>query len=198
MRFSRRVDVAAARGGESSVITVVRCTTHLPVYHFRSKQILPHELADKIYDWYWDFNEPYTIIEQNGPGEVILYRMKEWKVRNLYKNSKGKDWRTRKENKIAIFDYLRDLICEGVIDAVDKTLWNEMRTIQITKGAPASAGHDDMVMATALACWGAKLKPTPSFHKLRATMIDDMIKSRRAARIVREGGYHKNIRGYKK
>lgn len=197
-RFAMGVDVAAGRGGDYSVITVVSCTTHLPVYHFRSNQILPHELADKIYQLYWDFDEPYTIIEQNGPGETVLYRMKEWKVKNLYKDAKGKDWRTRKENKIAIFDYLRDLVCEGVLDAVDKTLWAEMRSIQITKGAPASASNDDMVVATALALWGAKLKPTPSGYQVKKSIVDDMIKSRRASRIIREGGYHKHIRGWKK
>jgi len=197
-RYAMGVDVAAGRGGDYSVITVVSCTTCLPVYHYRSNQILPHDFAEKIYELYWDFNEPYTIIEQNGPGELVLYRMKEWKVKNLYKDAKGRDWRTRKENKIAIYDYLRDLICEGVIDAVDKTLWKEMQTIQITKGAPASAGHDDMVMATALACWGAKLKPTPSGYSIRKTMLDDMIKSRRAQRIRNNGGFHKHIRGWKK
>ena len=197
-KFAMGVDVAAGRGGDYSVITVVSCTTMLPIYHFRSNQILPHQLADKIYDLYWDFDEPYTIIEQNGPGETVLYRMKEWKVKNLYKDSKGRDWRTRKENKIAIFDYLRDLVCEGVICSVDKTLWTEMRSIQITKGAPASAGHDDMVVATALALWGAKLKPVPSFYQVRKTMVDDYLKSRRAARIIRNGGYHKHIRGWNK
>ena len=197
-KFAMGVDVAAGRGGDYSVITVVSCTTMLPIYHFRSNQILPHQLADKIYDLYWDFDEPHTIIEQNGPGETVLYRMKEWKVKNLYKDSKGRDWRTRKENKIAIFDYLRDLVCEGVICSVDKTLWTEMRSIQITKGAPASAGHDDMVVATALALWGAKLKPVPSFYQVRKTMVDDYLKSRRAARIIRNGGYHKHIRGWNK
>jgi hypothetical protein len=170
----------------------------LPIYHFRSNQILPHQLADKIYELYWDFDEPYTIVEQNGPGETVLYRLKEWKIRNLYKDKKNRDWRTRKENKIAIFDHLRDLICEGVINSVEKTLWQELRAIQITKGAPMNTnGHDDLVMATALALWGAKLKPTPSSHLVRKTMIDEMIKSRRAQRIIREGGFMKHIRGRK-
>lgn len=195
-KYAMGVDVAGGRGGDYSVITVVSCTTMLPIYHFRSNQILPHELADKVYELYWDFDEPYTIVEQNGPGETVLYRLKEWKIKNLYKDSKGRDWRTRKENKIAIFDHLRDLICEGVITSLDKTLWSEMRAIQITKGAPMNTnGHDDMVMATALALWGAKLKPAPTFTQVRKTMIDDMIKSKRAHRIIREGGFEKHIRG---
>jgi len=198
-KFAMGIDVAAGRGGDYSVITVVSCTTMQPIYHFRSNQILPHELADKIYELYWDFDEPYTLVEQNGPGETVLYRLKEWKVRNLYKDSKGRDWRTRKENKIAIFDHLRDLICEGIIDAVDKDLWAELRAVQITQGAPKVInGHDDMVMATALACWAAKLKPVPSFMQVRKTMLDDMIKSRRAQKIRRNNGIHKHIRGWAK
>lgn len=196
-RYAMGVDVAGGRGGDYSTITVVSCTTMLPIYHFRCNQILPHVFADKIYEMYWEFGEPYTIIEQNGPGETVLYRMKEWKVKNLYKDAKGKDWRTRKENKIAIFDYLRDLICEGVIVSVDKTLWSELRNIQLTKGAPAALGgaNDDLVMATALAVWAAKLKPVPNIMQVRKTMIDAMIKSTRAKKIIREGGYHKMIAG---
>jgi hypothetical protein len=198
-KFAMGVDVSGGRGGDYSVITVVSCTTMQPVYHFRSNQILPHILADKVYELYWEFNEPYTIVEQNGPGETVLYRLKEWKVKNLYKDAKGRDWRTRKENKIAIFDYLRDLICEGVIDAVERDLWAELRAVQITQGAPKVInGHDDLVVATALALWAAKLKPVPSFFQVRQSMIDDMIKSRRAASIKRNNGIHKNIRGWNK
>ena len=51
-KFAMGVDVAAGRGGDYSVITVVSVTTMLPVYHFRSNQILPHQLADKCYDLY--------------------------------------------------------------------------------------------------------------------------------------------------
>lgn len=196
-KFAMGVDVAAGRGGDYSVITLVSCTTLQPIYHFRSNQILPHELAEKVFDLYWEFDEPYTIVEQNGPGETVLYRLKEWRIKNLYKDDRGRDWRTRKENKIAIFDHMRDLICEGVIDAVDKDLWAELRAVQITQGAPKVInGHDDMVMATALALWGAKLKPVPTFAQVKRTMIDDMIKSRRAAAIRRTGGIKNKIRGW--
>jgi len=198
-RYAMGVDVAGGRGGDYSVISIVSCTTMNPVYIYRSNQVLPHELADKVYELYWEWDEPYTIIEQNGPGETVLYRMKEWKVKGLYRDAAGKDWRTRKENKIAIFDHFRDLICEGVITSVDRHLWSELRNIQITKGAPSAIGaHDDIVMATALALWGAKLKPVPNILQVKKTMIDAMIKSRKAKRIIKEGGFHKMIAGGKR
>jgi len=55
-----------------------------------------------------------------------------------------------------------------------------------------------MVMATALALWAVKLKPVPSWYSVKKTIIDDMIKGRRARRILRDGGYNKHIRGYNK
>jgi len=196
-KFAMGVDVAAGRGGDYSVITIVSCTTMQPIYCYRSNQILPHQLADKIYDLYYEYNEPLTLVEQNGPGETVLYRLKEWKLKNLYKDKRGRDWRTRKENKIAIFDHLRDLICEQVITSVDKDLWSELRNIQITKGAPAAiSAHDDMVMSAALACWASKLVGVPSFLSVRKTMIDEYVKRRRARRVIRENGIHRNIRGW--
>ena len=91
------------------------------------------------------------------------------------------------------------MICEGVITSVDRHLWSELRNIQITKGAPSAIGaHDDIVMATALALWGAKLKPVPNILQVKKTMIDAMIKSRKAKRIIKEGGFHKMIAGGKR
>ena len=74
-----------------------------------------------------------------------------------------------------------------MFEALDKTLWSEMRNMQITKGAPAViGGNDDMVIATALALWGTKLKPVPSFTDVRRSLVDDFIKKQRGKKIIRE------------
>ena len=196
-KFAMGVDVASGGGGDYSVITIVSCTTMQPVYCYRSNEILPHKLAEMIFDLYHEYGNPLTLVEQNGPGETVLYRLKEWKLKNLYKDKRGKDWRTRKENKIAIYDHLRDLICEQCITCVDKDLWQELRNIQITKGAPAAIGaHDDMVMSIALALWAAKLVGVPSFLSVRRSMIDEYRKKRKSQRILKANGIHQHIRGW--
>ena len=186
-KYCMGVDVAHGGGGDYSVITLVSCTTLQPCFHYRSNTILPHDLADKIYDLYFEWGQPYTIIEANGPGHVVIDRLAEWGVKNLYKNKHNKPWLTNKHNKIQILDYLRDLLCDDVFEALDKTLWSEMRNMQITKGAPAViGGNDDMVIATALALWGTKLKPVPSFTDVRRSLVDDFIKKQRGKKIIRE------------
>ena len=189
--YAMGVDVASGAGGDYSAITIVSRTTMQPVYHFRCNKILPHNFADVVFEKYWEFDEPYTIVEQNGVGEVIISRLQEWKIRNLYKDSKGKFWRTNKHNKIAIYDHLRDLICEEVIVAIDKNLWSEMRTIETCdNGVPnavVKGSHDDLVISTALALWGCKLKPAPSFWQVKRDLIEDF-KVRARARKIRKRG----------
>ena len=189
--YAMGVDVASGAGGDYSTITVVSRTTFQPIYHFRCNRILPHNFADVVFEKYHEFNDPYTIIEQNGVGEVILSRLQEWKIRNLYKDSKGKHWRTNKHNKIAIYDHLRDLICEGVIDTIDKNLWSEMRVIETcNNGVPnavVKGSHDDLLVSTALALWGCKLKPAPSFWQVKREMIEDFKVKMRARKIKARG-----------
>ena len=186
-KYAMGVDVASGAGGDYSTITVVSRTTLQPVYHYRSNTILPHHFADVVFEKYWEFGEPYTIVEQNGVGEVIISRLREWKIKNLYKDDKGKYWRTNKHNKIRIYDHLRDLICEGVIQSVHKDLWSEMRVIETgDNGVPnacVKGSHDDLCMSTALALWGAKIKPAPSFYQVKREMMEEFKRKQKARKI---------------
>jgi hypothetical protein len=189
-RYTMGVDVAHGGGNDYSAITVLSATTLQPIYHFRSNRIAPAELADKIWDIYWEFNEPYTIVEANGPGSLVLYRLKEFGIRNLYKTKNGNDWNTRKENKMAIYDHVRELMCDGHINLLESTLWSELRnTICKDGGAPShpKGGTDDMVISYCLAQWGAKIKPAPSLYEVRKQLMEEFIGKTKARRIRARG-----------
>jgi len=190
-QYAMGVDVSSGAGGDYSTITVVSRTTMQPVYHYRSNTILPHNFADVVWEKYWEFNEPLTVVEQNGVGEVIIARLREWKLRNIYKDKNGKYWRTNKHNKIAIYDHLRDMLCNEQIGCISKLLWSELRTVEISdNGVPnamAKGTHDDIIISTALALWLCKLKPAPSFFAVRRDMIEEFKAKTRAKRIKAKG-----------
>jgi len=157
-----------------------------PVYIYRDNTILPEDLAERVWDLYHEYEEPKTIVEADGPGHTVLYRLKEWRVRNLYKGKTGKDWYTRGENKLKIFDHVRSLLCNEMIDAFPQPLWSEMRNCQTSdKGIPGhgKGGHDDVLMAFCLAQWYAYLEPTPTFTQTRQSMIEKFKSKARARRI---------------
>ena len=188
-RYAMGVDVAHGNGGDYSTITVVSTTTFQPVYHYKRNTVLPADFADVVWNAYHEWGEPFTIVESNGPGALVLYRLKEFGVRNLYED-RGRDWTTRKENKVAIYDNLRELICDGTICTIEQGLWSEIRnTITEDKGAPKhpKGHHDDVLISFCLALWGAKLNPAPSIYSVREQMMEQFLAKTRARRIRARG-----------
>jgi len=189
-KYVMGVDVAHGTGKDYSAITVVSSTTLQPVYHYRSNTVLPQNFADKIWDIYWTFCEPYTIVEANGPGSLVIYRLEEFGTSNLYKNEKEKNWHTRKENKLGIYDNLRELLCDGTISILEEKLWSEIRnTLTNEGGAPhhPKGQNDDLLFSFALALWGAKLRPAPSIYGVRLALMEDFINKTKARRIRSNG-----------
>ena len=189
-RYAMGVDVAHGTGKDYSAITVVSTTTLQPIYHYRCNTILPATFADKVWDIYWTFNEPYTIVEANGPGSLVIHRLEEFGTQKLYKSDKGKDWHTRKENKLSIYDNLRELLCEGVIRILEEKLWSEIRnTLTNPNGAPhhPKGGNDDLLVSFVLALEGARLKPAPSIYGVRVALMEEFIMKTKARRIRQNG-----------
>ena len=189
-RYYMGVDVALGTGKDYSTIVIISGTTLQPVYIYRDNDILPEHLAEKVWDLYHEYEEPYTIVEADGPGHTVLYRLKEWRVRKLYKSDKGKDWHTRAENKLKIFDHVRSLLQNEYFEELPKPLWSEMRNCGMNdKGTPGhqKGGHDDTLMAFCLAQWFAYLQPTPTFSQTRKTMIEKFKSKARARRIKAMG-----------
>mgnify|MGYP003651801332 FL=1 len=189
-RYYMGVDVALGTGKDFSAIVIVSGTSLQPVYIYRSNTILPENLAEKVFDLYHEFEEPRTIVEADGPGYTVLYRLKEWRLKNLFKQKNGKDWHTRSENKLKIFDHVRSLLCNEMLECLPQILWSEMRNCTMNdKGTPGhpKGGHDDTLMAFCLAQWFAYLEPTPTFTQTRQTMIEKF-KSKQRARNIRAMG----------
>ena len=189
-RYYMGVDVALGTGKDFSAIVIISGTSLQPVYIYRSNTILPENLAEKVFDLYHEFEEPRTIVEADGPGYTVLYRLKEWRLKNLYKQKNGKDWHTRSENKLKIFDHVRSLLCNEMLECLPQILWSEMRNCTMNdKGTPGhpKGGHDDTLMAFCLAQWFAYLEPTPTFTQTRQTMIEKF-KSKQRARNIRAMG----------
>ena len=186
-RYFMGVDVALGTGKDYSAVVIVSGTSLQPVYIYRSNTILPEHLAEKVFDLYHDYEECRTIVEADGPGYTVLYRLKEWRLRNLYKQEKsGKDWHTRSDNKLKIFDHVRSLLCNELLECLPQVLWSEMRNCSINdKGTPGhpKGGHDDTLMAFCLAQWFAYLEPTPTFSQTRQTMIEKFKSKQRASKI---------------
>ena len=161
-------------GSDYSTITVVSATTRQIMYHYRNNTITPAQFAEVVAETYYEWGEPFTIVESNGPGGTVLYRLEEFGVRNLFYDERGRPWKTVKHNKVAILDYMKECICDRIVSTVDKHLWQEMRGMEITKDAPANHdGHDDLIISTALALWSAKIRPAPSFASVRASLIEE-------------------------
>jgi len=189
-RFYMGVDVALGTGKDFSSIVIISGTSLLPVYIYRDNTILPENLAEKVFNLYHEYEEPLTIVEADGPGHTVLYRLKEWRVRKLYKSDKGKDWFTRGENKLKIFDHVRSLLQNEYFEELPKPLWSEMRNCGISeKGIPGhqKGGHDDTLMAFCLAQWYAYLEPTPTFSQTRRTMLEKFKAKARARKIKAMG-----------
>ena len=198
--FCMGIDVAQGTGNDYSTISVISKTTLQPMYHYRSNTVAPADFAEKVWEVYWEFNEPFTIIEANGPGSLVIYRCREFGMRNMYKTKNGGDWNTRKENKLAIYDHVRSLLCDGHIHCLESTLWSELRnTITNEGGAPKhpKGQCDDMVVSFCLAQWGARLKPAPSLYEVREQLMQDFIMKTKARRIKARGPIPFRRRGQK-
>tara|TARA_R110000796_G_scaffold181827_2_gene298418 strand:- start:2935 stop:4461 length:1527 start_codon:yes stop_codon:yes gene_type:complete len=189
-RYYMGVDVALGTGRDYSSIVIISGTTLQPVFIYRDNQILPEKLAEIVWEMHHQYDEAHTIVEADGPGYTVLYRLKEWKMRNMYKNKRGKDWHTRADNKVKIFDNVRGLLCNDYFDALPQPLWAEMRNCGISdKGIPGhqKGGYDDTTIAFCLAQWYAYEYPTPTITQTKRTMIEKF-KSKQRARLLRSNG----------
>jgi hypothetical protein len=111
-------------------------------------------------------------------------------MRKLWTDRGGNDWTTRKENKLAIYDHVRELLCNGHFSVLDSTLWSEMRNcIILNTGQPGhpKGTNDDVLFSFCLAQWVAKENPAPSLYEVRQTLMEEFMSKTRARRIRARG-----------
>jgi hypothetical protein len=189
-RYYMGVDVSLGSGKDYSSIVIISGTTLQPVYVYRDNAILPEKLAELVFSLHHEYNTASVIVEADGPGYTVLYRLKEWRMKNLYKSKNSKDWYTRGDNKIKIFDHVRSLLGSGYFESLPTPLWSEMRTLTISdKGSPGhpKGGNDDTIMAFCLAQWYAFEYPTPTITQTTISLMDKFRKKHRVKQLRNNG-----------
>ena len=187
-RYAIGVDVSAGVGRDYSVIYVLSKTTHQPVLIWRSNEVSPVYLAERIVDFANDYNKALVLVESNNFGNVVLNELHHLGYNKIWKTTDGKDWITTTKSKTQMFERLKELIQSGFIHYLDNIAYSELRAITISdRGlielSTQDGAHSDNAVALALAyvCLDkVKLKEVP--------YLPDWIKARKAERIVNKGG----------
>lgn len=176
--YSVGVDVAEGITGQGldrdySVIQIVDALTLEQVAEYRERvptDIFAHivNLLGKYY------NKAYVTVERNGPGLAVLNKLRDLRYYKLYKehiHSQVDDTRTetlglrmRGNNKPMIINNFVELFRDEQLIVNSRVLLDEMSKFSVnTKGRMrATIGHDDSVMAMAIALWGLRYTPLQS------------------------------------
>ena len=186
-RYCIGVDVSAGIGRDWSVIYVLSKKTYQPVLIYRSNEVSPVYLAERIMDFATEYNNALVLVESNNYGNVVLNELSHLGYRNLWKED-GKDWITTIKSKTAMFENLKNLIQNGYIQMLDNIVYSELRAITLDdKGqiilSNQNGAHSDSAVALALAYMAiekVKLK--------EVAYLPQWIQSRKAERIINNAG----------
>lgn len=181
------IDVSSGVGADDSVIIVMDKITYQPVAVYRGNTISPAELAEQATTIATTYNKAKILVESNGFGGVVINEMKHIGYRNVWKNTKSKDWVTNAQNKPMMFEELRQAFRQGVIHTVDKVTLGELRAffvnergnIDFPKGLPS---HGDGVIALCLALQCLKAVPLPTRE-----FLPDWLRKARKEKITNTG-----------
>lgn len=179
------VDVSGGVGRDYSTLCVVDVATRQPVYVERSNQVAPHQWAARVAMVGQRYNQALVLAESNNHGFALLREMEHLRYPAMWTNADGAYWYTSKVTKLDAYDTLREVIESGIIQQLDQSTLQELRSLEVRKMTPeAPVGlHDDLAMACALAyrC----LRDAPAMLRRRATLnrIDAHKMAMRAKRI---------------
>lgn len=159
-----------------SVIQVVDALTLEQVAEFRERvptDVFAHIV--KLVAQY--FNNGYVTVERNGPGLAVLNKLRDLRYRRIYKerqHSQIDDARTetmglriKGNNKPMVINNFVELFRDGHLQINSPILLDEMSKFSVNKKGrmKATIGHDDTVMAFAIALWGMRYQPLQSAIK---------------------------------
>lgn len=151
------VDVAAGIGKDYSAFTIIDCQTRQVVAQYWSNKITPPKFAEVIWQEGLKWNAR-VIVEANNVGQVVLWKLKEWKYPKLWKNDKGKYFFTNNKTRPILFENLKEIIEDGLLFTLNVEVVKQLETIQYEKDKPVHPknGHDDIVVSMALAYYVIK------------------------------------------
>lgn len=191
------VDVGSGLGKKTdfSAVTVVSVSTRQPVYHYITNQVSPSALAEKIMAIWDKYNCGRVIVESNGSGNWVIHRLKELKIRPLYKDKNGKPFRTTVSTRPIMFNALKDMIETKTISHLDKHVLEELGNIVYIKNKPQAAKgkHDDVTISMALCYYLLESMPLAVSHSVKRAMMEKHIDSMRAKNMKRAIPW--NVRG---
>jgi hypothetical protein len=187
-RYAIGVDVAAGVGQDFSVIYVLSKKTHQIVCVYRSNEISPAYLAERIVDFATTYNGAHVLVESNNFGNVVLNEMHHMGYNKIWKDEKGRDWITTLQSKTAMFENLKGLIQGGYISMLDNIVYSELRSITVNDRGGIElkyldGAHSDNSVALSLAYMALNKVNLP-----QQEYLPQWIKDRKAQKIVDKGG----------
>ena len=191
------VDVGSGLGKKTdfSAITVISASTRQPVYHVISNTTPPSKLAEKVVDIWKRYNEPKVIVESNGNGMWVIHKLKELKVRNLYKDKNGKPFRTSVGTRPLMFQAIKAVVDGGMIMKLDMHVLDELKTIVYIKDKPQAAKrkNDDVTISMALCYYLLESMPLSVSRSVKRAMMERHIAAMKANKSKRTLPW--NVRG---
>jgi hypothetical protein len=187
-RYAIGVDVAAGVGQDFSVIYVLSKKTHQIVCVYRSNEISPAYLAERIVDFATTYNGAHVLVESNNFGNVVLNEMHHMGYNKIWKDEKGRDWITTLQSKTAMFENLKGLIQGGYISMLDNIVYSELRSITVNDRGGIElkyldGAHSDNSVALSLAYMALNKVNLP-----QQEYLPQWIKASKAQKIVDKGG----------
>ena len=182
------VDVASGTGGDYTAVTAVSVSTGQPVWHWHCNDESPGRFTERVLKWCEKWDVRSVIIESNAHGAVVLSRLRDlgFDEELLWKDETGKDWTTNKWTKIRALEELKTKLEDGTISVMVEPLYAELQQLDNSGPTPRApkGGHDDLVMATALAYIAVLGVPNMSMRETREKLMDQWIKSQRVSKIL--------------
>ena len=182
------VDVAAGVSLDYSVIYVLSKRTYQPVCIYRSNEVSPVVLAERICDLATEYNGAKVLIESNNFGNVVINELRHLGYNNIWKTPDDKDWITTRKSKAQMFEHLKDMIQRGYVQYLDNIVYSELRAITVSENGdivlPRIGGaHGDCAVAIALAYVCLE-----SINVKNVPYLPAWIGKKNARRIINQGG----------
>lgn len=168
-RYYIGVDTGEGLGGSNdySVISVVN-DDGFQCAEWRSNKVKPYEFTEIVYQMAILYNKGLLVIEKASAGHTVIDRIKhDYNYVNMYKykaydQTSGKvrrqiGWNTDSKSKPIMISDMQEIFETGQCLVNSKDLLQEMKLFQLVDNKmQAASGHDDTVMAFAMALQGLK------------------------------------------
>lgn len=167
-KYYMGVDTSEGLKQDFSTIEIID-SNGFQVAEFRSNTVKPYLFAQIVYEMAIYFNNAYIVVEKASAGHIVVDKLKnEYGYRNLHKHKeydnrggsrKKSGFITNSKTKPLIINDFAELFDQNLLMINSTYLLNEMKLYSYDNGKMYGVGgHDDLVMAMAMAIHGMKAK----------------------------------------